>query len=49
MSKKIKTKKRLEIRITDIPEKLYNSIKKVSVEENRTMGKEILNTIKNLY
>ena len=46
---KKKIKKRLEIRLSDVPEKLFESIKKVANEENRTMGKEVLNTIKNLY
>lgn len=49
MSKKSKEKKRLEIRVSDVPEKLYNSIKKRAEQEERSMGREILSTIKELY
>ncbi len=44
-----KKKKRYEIRVSDIPKELYDSIKKVAADSDRTMGKEVLNTIKPLY
>lgn len=44
-----KKRKRLEIRVVDVPPGLYNSIQNKAKEEGRSMGNEILKTIKITY
>ena len=38
-----KQKKRREIRLSDVPEHLYNAIKKNAKKNLRSQGKEVLN------
>ena len=50
MSKKTESKKkRIEIRITDVPESLYKLICKEAEKADRTICKEVLNTLKSTY
>ncbi len=42
-------KKRLELRIFDVPKSLHDAIKDRAKKEYRTMSKECLNTLKSFY
>lgn len=47
--KTVKKKIRYEIRITDIPKDFFFKVKDTAKENDRSIGKEIWNAIKNLY